>query len=144
MFWWLKPGWPRSARFLAISWRVTPSEIHSQTCSRIVGGRWATLPRGSRLVAGLRQSTGALTILDLRLTQSSSGLGGADGLVEPLVFGLRPSFFNMSFFMLIRVSFSTRRRKRLSRLTRLNPTSKLSHLHSLASVPLPPFVGLEK
>src|SRR4051794_41141146 len=88
-------------------------------------GSWATLPRGSRFVAGLRQSTGALTILDLRLTQSSSGLGGAGGLVESLVFGLRPSFFNMSFFMLIRVSFSTRRRERLSRLTRL---SRMTHL----------------
>src|SRR4051794_39680442 len=109
MFWWLKPGWPRSARFLAICWRVTPSEIHSQTCSRMAEGSWATLPRGSRLVEGLRQSTGALTILDLRLTQSSSGLGGAGGLVESLVFGLRPSFFNMSFLMLIRVSFSTRK-----------------------------------
>src|SRR3954464_14001050 len=98
-------------------------------------GSWATLPRGSRLVAGLRQSTGALTILDLRLTQSSSGLGGAGALVESLVFGLRPSFFNMSFFMLIRVSFSTRRRKRLSRLTRLN---RMTHLLYLG---LPPFDG---
>src|SRR5438309_306179 len=56
MFLWLKPGWPISARFLAICSRVTPSEIHSQTTLRRAGGRWATLPRGSRLVAGLRKS----------------------------------------------------------------------------------------
>src|SRR4051812_18834435 len=105
MFWWLKPGWPRSARFLAISWRVTPSEIHSQTCSRMAGGRWATLPRGSRLVRPFRQSTGALTILDLRLTQSSSGLGCAGGLAASEVFGLRPSFFNNALLIVIHGEF---------------------------------------
>src|ERR1051325_761685 len=57
IFLWLKPGWPRSARFLAICSRVTPSEIHSQTRWRMAGGRWAPFPRGSRLVEGLRKSS---------------------------------------------------------------------------------------